>query len=163
MPGHYDAFSNHAGFCDWPLFIALTTQAAASWWKAGAALAGATLFRICFAGFCDPDAVIGELIVGARQLTFGHMTGDAIFGRDRAGLRAGGRVTSVAFRVVERRLALRLAVRIVTRHATDARIRGIIALAVCKYVRLKTDVVDIVRSIRGDLGPCPMALAAEIG
>ena len=129
------------------------------------------LLRIRLTRLDNTDAVIAEEVVGARKFDLGHVTGDAIFLCDRAyrgsalggdcEFRLGG-MTCMAFRVVECRILFHVAMRIVARDATDARIHAVEALAVGEAVGLEADVVDVVRPLNGDLRPGAVALAAKI-
>jgi len=58
---------------------------------------------------------------------------------------------------------LRFAMRIVARHAADARVYGVITFAVGQAVGLEAYVIDVVRSLRRNLRPRAVALPAEIG
>src|SRR5205085_4739471 len=55
-----------------------------------------------------------------------------------------------------------LFMRIVTGHATNARVGGIVTAAIGQPVGLEANVVDIVRTVGGDLRPGAVAFSAKV-
>ena len=87
-------------------------------------LAGIGLIRLH-----NANAMIGELVVGARQFDLGHMAGDAVVFRHRTGFGfdLSAAMAGLALCVIVGRLYAELLVRVVAGHATDARVVGIVA------------------------------------
>src|SRR5580658_7401806 len=87
-------------------------------------LAGIGLIRLH-----NTNAMIGELVVGARQFDLGHMARDAVVFRHLTGfgLDLPAAMAGLALCVIVSRLYAEFLVRIVAGNATDARVVGIVA------------------------------------
>src|SRR4051812_45256363 len=71
-------------------------------------------------------------------------------------------MTCLTLRIVACGLDGNLVMRIVTRHATDARVTAIETLTICQSVRLKPNVDLPEEPIADNVRKTPMALAAEV-
>src|ERR1700733_11229876 len=128
--------------------------------------AGRGLVRIRPIGPHDPDLMVGELFVRSRQVQLRHVTTGAIFLCDGAQLARGISALIMArltLGIIAGRVTYHVHVRIVARQATNPLIGRVVALAVGEPVRLEANVQDAERAARGDLRPCTMAAAAELG
>jgi hypothetical protein len=111
--------------------------------------------------------MVGELKVTPGKVDFRHVTLDASLLRDLASLHASSsalRMTTLAFHVVVSRAFNDILMRVVTPDTTDTLVsnRCDVALARGNTIWLKTNVVDVMRSIGLYVLPSPVALAAEI-
>lgn len=99
--------------------------------------------RIFFTGAYDSDAVVGELVMGTRNFSLWHMTGNAIclahFTEFGSGFGAG--VAGGTFGIVKFRFPAHWNVRIVTGYAGDSLIIGI-ALRIENSVGLEPDIIQ---------------------
>ena len=111
----------------------------------------------------NPDAVVGKLMMRARQFKLGHVTVRAsLLGNfAEAGFPFGG-VTRQTTRVVVLANHVHFNMRIVARSATDARVIFIEALACLQAIGLEPQGRNVVNSGERDFFPCPMTLAAKV-
>src|SRR5690349_20711352 len=109
--------------------------------------------------------MIGKPVVGSRQVDFGHVAGDAVPVCNFAYLcpSFAAAMTRLAFRIVHRRLSVRLRMRVVTGQTAYAGIIRIEALAFCEPIGLESHVRGTRVCLHGNLLPCPVAAAAKIG
>ena len=123
-------------------------------------LAGIGLIRLH-----NANAMIGELVVGARQFDLGHMARDAVVFRHRTGFGFDlpAAMAGLALCVIVSRLYAEFLVRVVAGHATDARVVGIVAFTAPKAVRLEANVVDTAVFLHQDFCPGAVTAAAEVG
>src|SRR5947209_19887710 len=105
--------------------------------------------------------MIGEFIVRPGKLQFRHVARHAILIGNGAVF--GARMAGQTFTIVKRICADYFLMNVVASHATDPFVGTIVALAGCQSIRLEAKIVNVVWSIRGDLRPSSMTLAAEIG
>jgi hypothetical protein len=121
--------------------------------------------------------MVGEFVVGARQLDLRHVARDALVLGNRAGLRAylsnrgfrNGRVCGLSAGVASQAFAIEVhgfwievMVRVVAGEAADARIIRVVTLAARQTLRLKADVKDTRVPLLHDLRPGAVTLTTEI-
>ena len=110
--------------------------------------------------------MVRKLVMRLAYLNFRHVTTSAANLADLAQFRFSTRprrmARPAAIVVVSHRLH-RIGMRIVASRTADARIRGVVTLAVRQPVRLKAHVRDVVRPLRRNLRPGAVALAAKVG
>src|ERR1700722_18337248 len=89
-----------------------------------------SLARIGLIRLHDANAMIDELVVGARQFDPGHMARDAVAFRDRTGFGfdLSAAMAGLALCIIVSCLHAEFFVRVVAGHATDACVVGIVAL-----------------------------------
>ena len=122
------------------------------------------LARIRLVGFHNSDLMIGELVVAARQLDLGHMTGDALPFCNWTDLRSSfpGSMACFALRIVIRRTSADLRMRVMTRQAANACIVRVVASASRQAIGLKANIRDTEIPLDRNFCPGPVAPAAEI-
>ena len=116
--------------------------------------------RIRFAGFNDPDSMVGEFEMRAGQFVFRHMAFGAIpltdFADSRRRLMAGETLG-----VVKGLIAPHLLVRVVAGRAGDAAVFEVVAPAAEYSIRLEADIAHPLRRHQHHLSPRAMTRAAK--
>src|SRR5690348_7032869 len=108
--------------------------------------------------------MVGKFGMRAGQIELGHVAAGAAAragAADRCSAARG--VTGAAFDIVGFERGLEGPVRVVAGGALDAAVGSVVALGSGEPVRLEADVLNPARSVRRDLRPRAMALAAEVG
>src|SRR5262245_44420139 len=116
--------------------------------------------RIRLALFYDPDSMIGEFEMRARQFVFRHMAFGATLFTDFADARRR-LMARETLRVIKGLIAPHLLVRVVAGRAGDAAVFEVVALADKYSIRLETDVAHSLRRHQHHLRPRAMTRAAK--
>ena len=105
--------------------------------------------------------MIGEAVIRSGKLKLWHVTSGAVLLRNGTSLRRSD-VAAVALCIVRRRELRDTLMRIMAGHAANSQVQSVIASAIREAIRLETDVVNPIGTVRRNVGPGAMTLAAKV-